>query len=121
MEVQLSARSGVHPNEVVFPTPLSRSHAELGFGRASAPSSMLRHAARNTRQTLLCANTGVTRRSISTDGAVVESDIVIVGGGPAGLALASALGESATIPHTRSTYIKQRIQSLCRIIFRLRS
>ena len=61
---------------------------------------MLRHAARKPR---LHIRVGIARRLASTNGGVVERDIVIVGGGPAGLALASALGEYPTLSY--STFI----------------
>jgi hypothetical protein len=58
---------------------------------------------------------GSKRRSLSThvEPNVVESDIVIVGGGPAGLALASALG-SYSCSHLQFMILRRdRISSVC--------
>ncbi|KIP02996.1 hypothetical protein PHLGIDRAFT_111423 [Phlebiopsis gigantea 11061_1 CR5-6] len=58
---------------------------------------MLRYAARKPQPTYLRTRAGINRGYASTDGGVAERDVVIVGGGPAGLALASALANSKLV------------------------
>ncbi|EPT03785.1 hypothetical protein FOMPIDRAFT_1142104 [Fomitopsis schrenkii] len=60
---------------------------------------MYRHAARVGPRASSRALRECRRRSLSSQAHLEESDIVIVGGGPAGLALASALGNSGTPAH----------------------